>query len=90
MEQDFYEIMKTRDQLADTYMKPFHALFLHGRSPDIHHACFGYIHLEPPIYENGRIILGAIISFIPEDGTGTIAASIASEIVGALLEEPEL
>lgn len=90
MEQNFYTIMKKRDQLADTYMKPFHTLFLHGKSPDIRHACFGYMHLEPPIYENGRIILGAIISFIPEGETGKIAAPIASEIVGALLEEPEL
>lgn len=90
MEQHFYEIMKTRDQLADTYMKPFHALLLHGRSPDITHPCFGYIHLAPPVYENARIILGAIVSFIPEGAGSEIAAPIASEIVGALMEEPEL
>ncbi len=90
MEQRFYEIMKKRDQLADTYMKPFHTLFLHGRSPDITHPCFGYVHLEPPIYENGRIILGAIISFIPEKDDHKTAASLASEIVGALLEESDL
>ena len=46
--------------------------------------------MEPPIYENGRIILGAIISFIPEGKNNEIAAPLASEIVGALLEEPEL
>ncbi len=90
MEQHFYEIIKKRDRLADTYMKPFHSLFLHGRSPDISHPCFGYIHLEPPIYENGRIILGAIVSFIPEGENNEITAPLASEIVGALLEEPEL
>lgn len=90
MERHFYEIIKKRDQLADTYMKPFHTLFLHGRSPDITHPCFGYIHLEPPIYENGRIILGAIISFIPEGPGSKTAASLASEIVGALLQEPDL
>ncbi len=89
-EQHFYEIIKKRDQLADTYMKPFHTLFLHGRSPDITHACFGYVHLEPPIYENGRIILGAIISFIPEGTKNKTAAPLASEIIGALLEEPDL
>ncbi len=90
MERHFYEIIKKRDQLADTYMKPFHTLFLHGKSPDIAHPCFGYIHLEPPIYENGRIILGAIISFIPEESNNKTAASLASEIVGALLQEPDL
>ena len=66
MESHFYEILKKRDQIADTYMKPFHALLLHGKSPDIMHPCFGYVHLEPPIYENARIILGAIVTFIPE------------------------
>ncbi|MDO4312327.1 MAG: BglG family transcription antiterminator [Eubacteriales bacterium] len=90
IEQHFYEIMKKRDMIADTYMKPFHALLLHGKSPDITHPCFGYIHLEPPIYENARIILGAIVSFIPEDPKDKISAPIASEIIGALLEEPEL
>lgn len=89
-EQHFYEIMKKRDQLADTYMKPFHALLLHGKSPDITHPCFGYIHLAPPVYENARIILGAIVSFIPDDEDNKIAAPIASEIIGALLEDPEL
>ncbi len=89
-EQHFYEIIKKRDLLADTYMKPFHALFLHGRSPHVTHPCFGYIHMEPPVYENGRIILGAMISFIPEEDPNKTAASLASEIIGALLEEPDL
>lgn len=89
-EQHFYTIMKQRDQIADTYMKPFHALLLHGKSSRIDHPCFGYIHLEPPIYENGRIILGAIVSFIPDSPDNQVAASVASEIVGALLEDPPL
>lgn len=90
MELHFYELMEARDRLADTYMKPFHALLLHGKSPLIAHPCFGYVHLEPPVYENARIILGAIVSFIPEGEAGKISAPIASEIIGALLERPEL
>ena len=90
MESHFYEIMKKRDQLADTYMKPFHALLLHGKSPDIMHPCFGYVHLEPPIYENARIILGAIVTFIPENDPDQVSAPIVSEIIGALMEHPEL
>lgn len=90
MESHFYEIMKKRDQIADTYMKPFHALLLHGKSPDITHPCFGYIHLEPPIYENARIILGAIVTFIPENDPDQVSAPIVSEIIGALMEQPEL
>lgn len=46
--------------------------------------------MEPPVYENGRIILGAMISFIPEEDANKTAASLASEIIGALLEEPDL
>lgn len=90
MESHFYEIMKKRDQIADTYMKPFHALLLHGKSPDITHPCFGYVHLEPPIYENARIILGAIVTFIPENDPDQVSAPIVSEIIGALMEHPEL
>lgn len=90
MESHFYEIMKKRDQLADTYMKPFHALLLHGKSPDIMHPCFGYVHLEPPIYENARIILGAIVTFIPENDPDQVSAPIVSEIIGSLMEQPEL
>lgn len=90
MESHFYEILKKRDQIADTYMKPFHALLLHGKSPDIMHPCFGYVHLEPPIYENARIILGAIVTFIPENDPDQVSAPIVSEIIGALMEHPEL
>ena len=90
MESHFYEIMKKRDQIADTYMKPFHALLLHGKSPDITHPCFGYVHLEPPIYENARIILGAIVTFIPENDPDQVSAPIVSEIIGSLMEQPEL
>lgn len=89
-EQRFYDIIKKRDQISDTYMKPFHALLLHGKSPDVSHPCFGYIRLDPPVYENARIILGAIVSFIPENESSKIAAPIASEIIGALLEDQEL
>ena len=90
MESHFYEILKKRDQIADTYMKPFHALLLHGKSPDIMHPCFGYVHLEPPIYENARIILGAIVTFIPENDPDQVSAPIVSEIIGSLMEQPEL
>ena len=90
MESHFYEILKKRDQIADTYMKPFHALLLPGKSPDIMHPCCGYVHLEPPIYENARIILGAIVTFIPENDPDQVSAPIVSEIIGSLMEQPEL
>ena len=90
MEKHLYQVLKARDDLANTYIKPFHALLLHGRSPQITRSCFGYIRLEPPIYENTRMILGAIVSLIPSGDKSETAAPVASEIVGSLLEDPDL
>lgn len=90
MEQHLYEVLKQREQLSDTYAKPFHALLLHGRSPKIEHPCFGYLHLNPPIYENARVILGAVVSLIPEGSAAAVSASIVSETIGALLENPSM
>ena len=90
MEEHLYQVLKARDDLSNTYIKPFHALLLHGRSPRITRSCFGYIRLEPPIYEKTQMILGAIVSLIPSEDDTHTAAPVASEIIGALLEEPDL
>ncbi|MCD8020578.1 MAG: BglG family transcription antiterminator, partial [Clostridiales bacterium] len=90
MEQHLYEVLKARDELADTYVKPFFALLLHGRSPQITRPCFGYMRLDPTIYEHGKIIQGAIISLIPSDPDNQVSAPVASEIIGALLEDSKL
>ncbi|MGI6008425.1 MAG: PRD domain-containing protein [Ruminococcus sp.] len=90
MEQHFYQILKARDHLSDTYIKPFHALLLHGRSSLADRACFGYVRLDPPVYDKTKIILGAIVSLIPEGKDSSVCAAITSEIIGALLEKPEL
>lgn len=90
MEKHLYEILRDRDNLSDTYIKPFHALLLHGSSPFISHPCFGYVRLDLPFYENGKVILGAILSLIPSGALNKISASIASEAIGSLIEEPRL
>lgn len=90
MQEHLYKILKDRDTLADTYIKPFQALLLHGRSPKLTRSCFGYVRLEPPIYEKGHIIRGAIVSLIPSGPASEVAAPVTSEVIGALLEEPEL
>ena len=90
MQTHLYKILKDRDSLADTYIKPFQALLLHGRSPEISSSCFGYVRLEPPIYEKGHIIRGAIVSLIPSGPSSEVAAPVTSEVIGALLEEPGL
>ena len=87
----FYQLLKERDQMADTYIKPFHALLLHGRSPLVKKPCFGYIRLEPPFYESGKVILGAVLSLIPSEGIkNKVSATITSEIIGSLLDNDQL
>ncbi|MGI6011416.1 MAG: BglG family transcription antiterminator [Ruminococcus sp.] len=90
MEKHFHLVLQTRDQMADTYIKPFHALLLHGRSSMTDHVCFGYVRLEPPVYDKTQIILGAIVSLIPEGPDSQVCGAVTSEVIGALLEKPEL
>lgn len=84
------QVFEARNRLADTYVKPFHALLLHGRTALTAHPCFGYVRLDPPIYEGGRVILGAVVMLIPEGEQGDVCARIMSEISGLLLENPTL
>lgn len=91
MEHHLCEVLTARDNLSDTYIRQFHALLLHGISDQIAHPCFGYVQLELPFYEDGKkVILGAIVSFIPEGPLKDISASITSEAIGTLIEKPEL
>lgn len=90
-EADIYKLLKNRDNLEDTYIKPFHALLLHGRSDIIKKPCFHYIRLEPPFYESGKVILGAIVTVIPESGIlNKVASVITSDLVGQLLTNPQI
>lgn len=84
------ELFFKRDNLADTYIKPFYALLLHGVSPYVQSPCLGYVRLSPPFYENGKKMWGAILMLIPEGSNQKICAKIVSEISGLLLEMPNL
>lgn len=55
-----------RDQIADTYVKQFHALMLHCKTDMLEQARIGYIKLEPPVYERGRVIFGALVMLAPD------------------------
>lgn len=83
-QQGIAALFRQRDQLADTYIKPFHALLLHGRTPLVKAPCFGYIRLSPPFYEKGKIMLGAVVMLVPEGAEA--CARMMSEISGLLLE----
>lgn len=75
-----------RDQIMDTYVKQFHALMLHCQTQMVNHARFGYIKLEPPLYERGRVILGAMVMLVPDRHDDTVPHRLIGAI-GALLVE---
>lgn len=79
-----------RDQLADTYVKQFHALLLHCQTSVVEHARFGYIKLEPPLYENGRIILGAVVMLVPERREDNILHQLIGALSALLVEDKKL
>lgn len=89
-QQSIRTLFEARDQLADTYIKPFHALLLHARTSLVQQPCFGYVRLNPAFYEKGRVVLGAVVMLIPEGERGEIGARIMSEISGLLLENRAL
>lgn len=89
-EKHFLNVIKKREELGDTYIKSFHTLLLHGKTDATDHSLFGYVSLKPPVYEQGRMILGAIVSFIPESKSDPIYAKIISEIIGSLMEHNQL
>lgn len=88
---EIYWILKERDDLDDTYVKPFHALLLHGRSEIIERPSFQYVRLEPPFYESGKVILGAVVSLIPKNGMmNKVCSAVTSELIGNLLDNNQI
>lgn len=70
-----------RDQVADTYVKQFHVLMLHCQTNMIDHARFGYIRLDPPLYEQARVIFGALVMLAPETASED---EVAHHLIGAI------
>lgn len=89
---DIEEGLYERDRLADTYIKQLFALLLHCRTNMVQHARFGYLRMEPPLYENGHIILGAFVLLIPEDESPrrAIQQQLVGAVSGLLIEDKTL
>lgn len=80
-----------RDQLADTYVKPLHMLMLHCKTKMVDHARFGYLKLEPPLYEKGRVIFGSLVMLAPDtDSQDSIPRQLIGEIGSLLVENKTL
>ena len=83
------QVFENREALGDTYIKPFRALLLHGRTECVSHCRLGYVRLQPPLYENGKIIQGAIVMLIPSE-QNTACQKLMSRISALLLDHNEL
>ena len=81
--------LRRRETLGDTYIKPLYALLLHCRTNAVRECRLGYLQAQPPVYEPGRIILGALVLLAPDDGSG-IPVEVMQNVSGQLIEAPQL
>lgn len=82
------QALHRRETLGDTYIKPLQALLLHCRTDVVQECRLGYLCAEPPLYENGKIILGALVLLAPAEGD--IPLEIMQTVSALLVEEPAL
>ena len=81
--------LRRRESLGDTYIKPLYALLLHCRTSAVKDCRLGYLQAQPPVYEPGRIVLGALVLLAPEDGNG-VPVEVMQNVSGQLIETPRL
>ena len=81
--------LRRRETLGDTYIKPLHALLLHCRTSAVNDCRLGYLQAQPPVYEPGRIVLGALVLLAPDDGNG-VPVEVMQNVSGQLIETPRL
>lgn len=81
--------LRRRETLGDTYIKPLHALLLHCRTSAVKDCRLGYLQAQPPVYEPGCIVLGALVLLAPDDGNG-VPVEVMQNVSGQLIETPRL
>ena len=81
--------LRRRETLGDTYIKPLYALLLHCRTSAVKDCRLGYLQAQPPVYEPGRIVLGALVLLAPDDGNG-VPVEVMQNVSGQLIETPRL
>ena len=78
-----------REAMGETYIPPLGAVLLHCFTPAVPGCRFGYLKAEPPVYENGRVIGGALVLLAPDAEDG-IPADVMQAVSAILIEQPEL
>lgn len=74
---------------ASSYRRVVSALLLHCRTSAVKDCCLGYLQAQPPVYEPGRIVLGALVLLAPDDGNG-VPVEVMQNVSGQLIETPRL
>lgn len=77
-----------RENLVSTYIQPLRTMLLHCKTDHIKGCRFGYVHANPPIYEPGKVIQGAIVLLASEEDWN--ATEIIRAVSGMLIDQPEL
>ena len=81
--------LRRRETLGDTYIKPLYALLLHCKTSAVKDCRLGYLQAQPPVYEPGRIVLGALVLLAPDDGSD-LPVKVMRNVSSQLIETPQL
>ncbi len=82
--------LRRRAAMGDTYIKPLFALLLHCRTKAVSDCRFGYLQAQPPVYEAGKMIMGAFVLLAPDTGDPIPVEVMRAWVSAQLIEEPEL
>ena len=81
--------LRRREAMGDTYIKPLFALLLHCRTKAVSDCRFGYLQAQPPVYEAGKMIMGALVLLAPDTGD-PVSVEVMRMVSAQLIETPEL
>lgn len=78
-----------RESMGETYIPPLQAVLLHSFTPAVPGCRLGYLKAEPPVYEKGRALQGALVLLAPDAEDG-IPADVMQAVSAILIEQPAL
>ena len=81
--------LRRREAMGDTYIKPLFALLLHCKTNAVSDCRFGYLQAQPPVYEAGKMIMGALVLLAPDTGDPA-PVDVMRSVSAQLIEAPEL
>ena len=77
------------DEVTAAEYAELFALLLHCRTKAVSDCRFGYLQAQPPVYESGKLIMGAFVLLAPDTGD-PIPVEVMRMVSAQLIEEPEV